>query len=135
MSAIINKQEALENDLRKLIFSNLTLVKELLLTQNDLKIISFVSGKANATPSDVAKHESVSVNNASTKLKKLFEQGYLTRSESKSSSGGIEFVYTLSHVIKPKLNKPCPICESEECLRLEDWCNTCCSDFYHNVQG
>jgi hypothetical protein len=125
----------LADDLRKAIFTNLNLVKELLLTHGDLKVISFVSEKINATPCDVAKFKEVNVNNASTKLKKLFEQGYLTRSESKSSSGGIEFIYSVAHVIKPKLNKPCPICENEECLPREDWCGSCCTDFYENVQG
>ena len=33
------------------------------------------------------------------------------------------------------LDKPCPICEKEECIPREDWCASCCEDFYENVQG
>ncbi|KPC06070.1 Uncharacterized protein AC500_2039 [Pseudomonas amygdali pv. lachrymans] len=35
----------------------------------------------------------ISVPNASTKLKKLLDQGYILRAEETAESGGIEYVY------------------------------------------
>jgi len=35
----------------------------------------------------------ISVQNASTRLKKLVSQGYILRSEEVAESGGIEFIY------------------------------------------
>jgi hypothetical protein len=38
-------------------------------------------------------HKSVSITNASTKFKQLWEQGFLLRRESVAESGGVEYVY------------------------------------------
>lgn len=41
----------------------------------------------------VAAHEGMSIANASTKFKQLWEQGFLLRRESPADTGGVEYVY------------------------------------------
>ena len=82
-----------DDKLRQLIFNDLERVKELLLTKNDIEIINYIKDKRGVTAVDIAKRQDISMQNASTKLKRLFDQGYLIRREMSSSSGGIEFVY------------------------------------------
>jgi len=40
--------------------------------------------------------EEISIQNASAKLKKLYNSGYLSRSEETAESGGIEFIYYIN---------------------------------------
>jgi hypothetical protein len=46
-----------------------------------------------ARAAEFASVASISIANASTKFKQLWEQGFLMRSESAADSGGVEFVY------------------------------------------
>lgn len=57
------------------------------------EIIDFVYAEQQATTSKVASELDISVQNASTKLKKLATEGYLLRSEEAAESGGKEFLY------------------------------------------
>lgn len=84
------------SEIRKLIYSQLVDVKEVMLTKKDIELIDFIKDKNKVTPSIIADYRDININNASTKLKRLFDQGYLTRIESKSTSGGTEYVYTVS---------------------------------------
>jgi hypothetical protein len=56
-------------------------------------IFEFILSKGSTTAHDVSKEFDMKLNNASTKLKTLFEEGYLLRNEEKSETGGIEFTY------------------------------------------
>ena len=87
-------------ELRNAIYKDLALVKSLLLTHNDINLIKFIKSELSVTPGKVAIYKDVNVNNASTKLKRLFEQGYLVRKEDKSSSGGVEYIYSISDNLK-----------------------------------
>ena len=87
-------------ELRTAIYKDLALVKRLLLTHNDINLIKFIKSELSVTPGKVAIYKDVNVNNASTKLKRLFEQGYLVRKEDKSSSGGVEYIYSISDNLK-----------------------------------
>ena len=80
---------------------DLALVKSLLLTNNDLLLIEFIKNKKEVSPAQAASFKDCNVNNASTKLKKLFEQGYLFRRESSNETGGLEYIY----FVAPSLNK------------------------------
>jgi predicted transcriptional regulator len=85
-----------DSDIRKLIYSRLDDIKELMLTKKDIELIDFIKEKNTVTPSIVAQYRDININNASTKLKRLFDQGYLSRLNAKSTSGGVEYIYTVS---------------------------------------
>mgnify|MGYP000017613356 CR=1 FL=1 len=88
-----------QNDLRLLMLTDLDMVKSLLLTKNDLTLIEFIKSKEEVKPVQVAVFKETNVNNASTKLKKLFEQGYLQRRENNNETGGLEYVYFAAPVV------------------------------------
>jgi hypothetical protein len=56
-------------------------------------IFNFVFKNGVSSASEVAEHLDFKVNNASTKLKSLYEEGFLLRVEDKSETGGVEFKY------------------------------------------
>jgi len=56
-------------------------------------IFDFVYKNGISSASDVAEYLDFKVNNASTKLKSLYEDGFLLREEDKSETGGVEFKY------------------------------------------
>ena len=60
-------------------------------------LIEFVLSHGSVTASKVAQEHQISVQNASTKLKKLVNQGFILRSEEVAETGGVEYVY---HSIK-----------------------------------
>ena len=82
-----------DDKIRILIFNELDRVKELLLTKSDIELIEYIKGKRGVTAADISEYKNVTIQNSSAKLKRLFDQGYLIRRESKAISGGIEYVY------------------------------------------
>lgn len=60
-------------------------------------LLDYVLAKKEVTASRVAQDLDMSVQNASTQLKKLVNQGFIMRSEATAESGGIEFVYKAIH--------------------------------------
>ena len=66
-------------------------------SKSNLELINYVLENNSVTTSKVSTGLNISVHNASTKLKKLVDQGYIMRSEDVAESGGIEFIY---HAIK-----------------------------------
>jgi DNA-binding transcriptional ArsR family regulator len=61
------------------------------------RLVDYVLEKGRISVSEAASDLDMSVQNASTRLKKLFEHGYILRSSTVAESGGIEFLY---HAIK-----------------------------------
>lgn len=57
------------------------------------RIFEFVQEKDETFANEVAKKFNFSISNASNKLKKLFEEGYIWRNTRNAVSGGIEHVY------------------------------------------
>lgn len=57
------------------------------------ELMACVLTKGSITASWAAETLKISVPNASTKLKKLLDQGYILRTEETAESGGIEYVY------------------------------------------
>ena len=55
--------------------------------------LEFVMDSPCARASDLANERGISLNNASMKLKKLWDQGFVLRQEKTSDSGGVEFIY------------------------------------------
>jgi predicted transcriptional regulator len=56
-------------------------------------LVELVLTKGQITAALVAAELDTSVQNASTRLKKLVDQGYFMRSEVVADSGGIEYIY------------------------------------------
>lgn len=57
------------------------------------RALEFALNRPEVRAAEFAEAEDVSIANASTKFKQLWEQGFLLRSESAADSGGVEFVY------------------------------------------
>lgn len=57
------------------------------------ELLDFIYEQSRVTTSIIANHFDVSIPNASMKLKKLFNQGYILGEKETASSGGYEFVY------------------------------------------
>jgi len=56
--------------------------------------LEFALGRSEARATEFAESaEAMSIANASTKFKQLWEQGFLLRSESAADSGGVEYLY------------------------------------------
>lgn len=66
-------------------------------SKTNLPIFNYMLLNGLSTANEVAEKFQLKLSNASTKLKALFEEGFVLREEKKSSSGGIEFFY---YVIK-----------------------------------
>ena len=63
-------------------------------SQGNRDALSFALSRSQARASDFAEATpGMSIANASTKYKQLWEQGFLLRRESMADSGGVEFVY------------------------------------------
>lgn len=58
------------------------------------ELLDFIISQRWASTANVAKALGISVQNASTRLKKLSNEGLLIRSEASSLTGGIEFIYS-----------------------------------------
>jgi hypothetical protein len=56
-------------------------------------VLEYVLRVQTISTSETARHFSLSIQNASNKLKRLWEEGYLLRDEQAAPSGGCEFVY------------------------------------------
>lgn len=63
------------------------------------ELLDFVVSRNNTTTANVAKELKISVQNASTRLKRLTEEGFIIRSEETSLTGGIEYLYSAPHKI------------------------------------
>lgn len=62
-------------------------------SKTNLPIFEFLLSRGLTTATEVADQFDLKLSNASTKLKALFEEGFLLREEQKSTSGGLEFFY------------------------------------------
>lgn len=81
-----------KDQLRAYIKANLSEVKTLIISSGDAKIIEFLE-LGEATASEVAAVFCCSLQSASTRLKKLFNIGYLGRTSTIQDSGGVEYRY------------------------------------------
>lgn len=62
-------------------------------TKGNTDLLNYILEVAEGTASSAASALDLKLTNASTKLKQLWESGYIMRREEMASSGGIEFVY------------------------------------------
>lgn len=63
------------------------------ISPSNRELLECVLSQRSVTAARVAEMLEISVPNASTKLKKLKDQGYILRAEEAAESGGIEYVY------------------------------------------
>jgi hypothetical protein len=63
------------------------------LNQANKELLDFIISKKEVTTSMVVEHFGVSAQNASGKLKKLYNQGVILGSKEVAESGGLEFIY------------------------------------------
>lgn len=86
----------MKNDsVRIFAFKNPELVRCLIVTQNQIKIIKYINTKLGAVSLDVSVRFKISIQSASTILATLYKKGYLTRKEKVHISGGIQFIYAV----------------------------------------
>ena len=62
-------------------------------SQGNVVAFEYVLGKMSVTASELASALDLQITNASTKLKQLWEQGFLLRRQESAESGGVEFRY------------------------------------------
>ncbi|MET2900476.1 helix-turn-helix domain-containing protein [Vibrio rotiferianus] len=63
------------------------------MTKGTSDMVEFVLDNGSATTASISAAFGISIPNASTRLKKLYSAGYITRSEEAAESGGKEFIY------------------------------------------
>ncbi len=64
------------------------------LTPSNTELLNYIYSKPSVTTAVIAKKFNLSVPNASIKLKKLYDQGYVMAKKQDAVSGGHEFIYT-----------------------------------------
>jgi len=79
--------------IKRLVVDNQENIKRLTISKSAIEMFNFCRIKKGAMTREVANHFSIGITDASTRLKKLYVLGYLTRTEITSESGGIEFIY------------------------------------------
>ena len=62
-------------------------------SQGNAAVFEYVLEKTSVTASEIATALDLQITNASTKLKQLWEQGFLLRRQESAESGGVEFRY------------------------------------------
>lgn len=80
--------------IRELYMQRPALMASLKITEREGAIIHFVRKERKATAAQVADEFGISIQNASTSLKRLYEKGYLSRGELTHETGGIEYSYS-----------------------------------------
>jgi len=83
------------NKLRKTFLNNPQKVRGILLTDYQMSILDLISNNEGDSDSKwLMSVLSISITNATTQLRKLWEKGYLTRVETKDPTGGILYKYS-----------------------------------------
>ena len=66
-------------------------------SRGNKELLELVLSNRSVSASNAAKRLNLKLNNASTKLKQLLEQGFILRNEVAAPSGGVEFTYYRIH--------------------------------------
>jgi predicted transcriptional regulator len=82
-----------DDDIRRAYFENIERVKSLNISWHQKVILLTVNKEQGVTSSTLSEIMQIPVESTSTKLKRLYEKGYLSRAEVVSDSGGIEYIY------------------------------------------
>lgn len=109
-----NEQLVEENERLKLIAENTIQeqviagnganIRNLLLTTDQIKLIKYIKSSGYIVASELASMKGISIQNASSKLNRLYKAKYLIRIMESAKSGGIEFVYKFIPSKDTKIN-------------------------------
>ena len=85
-------------DIRNFILDNMTEIKRMMLSESQANLIKGVIQREKfhgikTSTFDLSIETGISIQNASTKLKNLYNLGWLNREEKKDPSGGYYYVY------------------------------------------
>jgi len=84
---------ATDYEIRRVILSNQARVRNLMISKNSISLYKFCREMGGAMTYQIADEFNISIQSASTRLKKLLDLGYLSRNELTAESGGIEYMY------------------------------------------
>ncbi len=62
-------------------------------TKGNRDMLEYIIRNASVTAQNIATDLNLKLNNASTKLKQLFEQGFVLRTQGVAETGGLEYIY------------------------------------------
>lgn len=82
-----------ESEIRKAIIYENEDVRYLIISAHAAKLMKRIIKWGTITTSEFSERSEISIQNASSQLKALFNKGYLLRKEVISKTGGIEYVY------------------------------------------
>ena len=68
-------------------------IRSLLLNEDQIELVKKIGKASFITAAEISKDLNVSIQNASSKLNRLYRAGYLERLATSAKSGGIEYVY------------------------------------------
>jgi hypothetical protein len=71
-------------------------IRALLLNSNQLDLVARVKRVDTLRASLLSHSDGVSIQNASSKLNRLYSTGYLKRTETSADSGGLEYFYSIA---------------------------------------
>jgi predicted transcriptional regulator len=85
-------------DIRNFILDNISEIKKMILTEKQMNLVQAVIERdkyhgMKTSAFDVSVETETSIQNASTRLKNLYDKGWLSRVEREDPSGGIYFAY------------------------------------------
>jgi len=81
------------------------MMKSVSLSKKQRELVLFIGEYMSLTSSELAGLKDISMQDASTRMKCLFDKGYLGRDKTDALSGGIEFQYYLKLVNKNPLTR------------------------------
>lgn len=71
-------------------------IRQLLLNRDQIDLVEYVAECGTLRASLLSHVEGISIQNASSKLNRLYTGGYLERTETSADSGGIEYFYSIA---------------------------------------
>ena len=88
-----------ENLARIMMVEHAEQMRKLSLTDSEVALIRTIESQATVTGSQIANWKSITAANASAKLKRLYDKGYLSRDQKTDPSGGLFYEYYLGRGI------------------------------------
>lgn len=83
----------MRNNIRHTIFNYNKVVRSLMLTDKQIRLIKYIESTGGCASPKAAKKFKVNIQTISTMLKKLVEKGYLFREKDGDPSGGVCYLY------------------------------------------
>jgi DNA-binding MarR family transcriptional regulator len=81
------------DDIRAMMLNNKDQIDRLRISDLERSMFNYIDGFECVHAVEIAKRFNISIQNASTRLKRLFDKGYLVRVELSSPTGGVEYQY------------------------------------------